>query len=194
MMESSLIKGLTERISQASSMHSSVGVVLPSNNYDDFTHAMFEYMYKQKSNTWVYVTITKPFHRIKQQYHDRIDSLNIHFIDCVSLSAGITSQDELCYYLDSPSQLENLILEIMSFIKEKSRNETSYVVIDSLSSLILYNDELLVTEFFTHLINNLNLVNAHSISFCIEEEMNDMMHKMLYLKNEKILKIKESFI
>ena len=193
-MESSLIEGLSERISQASSIYSSVGVVLPSNNYNDFSHAMFEYMNTQKSITWVYVTITNPYHGIKKQYPKIIDSLNIRFIDCVSLAAGIKSTDDLCYFLDSPSQLEKLTLEIMSFIKESTRDENSVVVIDSLSSLILYNDDLLVTEFFSHLINNLNLVNAHSISLCIEEEMNDMMHKILYLKNEKILKIKESFI
>ena len=68
------------------------------------------------------------------------------------------------------------------------------MVIDSLSSLSLYNDELLVTEFLSHLINSLQPLNTHSISMCIEEEMNDMMMKMMYLKNEKILKIKESFI
>ena len=193
-MENSLIEGLKERISNASNMHSSVGVILPSSNYEDFTHAIFEFIRKQNENPWVYVTITKPFHSIKQQYHDIIDMINIRFIDCVSLAAGINNSDPQCFFLDSPSQLEKLILEIMSYVKERMHDKTSYVILDSLSSLTLYNDELLVTEFFTHLINNLNLVNAHTISLCIEEEMNDMMHKMLYLKNEKILKVNESFI
>jgi hypothetical protein len=175
-------------------MHTSVGVILPSNNYEDFTHAVFGFIRNQNENPWVYVTITKPFHAIKQRHQEIIDTINIQFIDCVSLAAGIKSNDPRCFFLDSPSQLEKLILEIMSYVKEKTPDKTAYVILDSLSSLILYNDELLVTEFFTHLINNLNLVNAHTISLCIEEEMNDMMHKMLYLKNEKILKIKESFI
>jgi hypothetical protein len=155
---------------------------------------MFELIRNKNTNRWVYVTITKPYHSIKQQYAEIIDSSPIRFIDCVSIAAGIAPEDDRCYFLDSPSQLEKLILEIVSFVKQGGTGEVSYVVIDSLSSLSLYNDELLVTEFLSHLINSLQLLNTHSISVCIEEEMNDMMMKMLYLKNENILKIKESFI
>lgn len=193
-METTLIEGLTERITNASSMHSSIGVILPSNNYEDFNQAIFSFMKTKQSNPFIYVTVSKPFHTIKQQYPDIIESLNIRFIDCVSLSSGISHPDEKCYFLDSPSQLEKLILEIISFFNEAKGNHKPYVIIDALSSLNLFNDDLLVMEFFTHLINNLMIIDAHSISLCIEEEMNDMLYKMLYIKNEKILKIKESFI
>jgi len=193
-MENSLIQGLTDRVSNASTQHRSVGVILPSNNYGDFTHAVYSFMETKQSHPFVYVTVTKPFHTMKQEYHKIIDTLNIRFIDCVSLSSGISLPDDRCYFLDSPSQLEKLILEIMSFINETKGDDNPYVIIDALSSLSLFNDELLVMEFFTHLINNLMLIDAHSISFCIEEEMNDMIFKMMYIKNEKILKIKESFI
>ena len=193
-MENSLIQGLVERISQAASMHSSVGVVLPSNNYHNFNQAVFEFMRMKNMHPWVYVTTTKPYNIIKQQQQEIIESINVRFIDCVSLAAGITPDDDRCYYLDSPSQLEKLILEVMSFVKEKAGMEPPFIIIDSLSSLSLFNDELLVTEFLTHLVNNLRLYNAHLVSLCIDEEMNDTINKMLYIKNEKILKIQESFI
>ena len=193
-MENTLIEGLTERITNASSMHSSVGVILPSNNYQDFTSAVFSFMKSQQSHPFIYITVTKPYHTIKRDFSDMIEKLNVRFIDCVSLSSGISIPDEQCFFLDSPSQLEKLILETMSFLHNSNNQEKPYVIIDALSSLNLFNDDLLVMEFFTHLINNLMLLDAHSISLCIEEEMNDMMYKMLYIKNEKILKIKESFI
>ena len=193
-MKNSLIEGLTERIDNASTMHSSVGVILPSNNYHDFTSAVFSFMKSKQSHPFIYITVTKPFHTIKKENTEIIDSLNVHFIDCVSLSSGISFPDDLCYFLDSPSQLEKIILETISFLHETKEKDQSFVIIDALSSLSLFNDDLLVMEFFTHLINNLILIGAHSISLCIEEEMNDMMYKMLYIKNEKILKIKESFI
>lgn len=193
-MESSLVAGLKERIATAASIHPSVGIVLPSNNYADLTNAVFEFIHEKSSNPWVYVTVTKPFYVIKNQYGSQFKKSNIQFIDCVSRAAGIKLDDPQCFFLDSPSHLEKLILEVVSFVNDHKSAGEPFVVIDSLSSLILYNDELLVTEFFTHLINNLNLVDAHTISLCLEEEMNDMMHKILYLKNDKIIKVRESFI
>jgi len=86
-----------------------------------------------------------------------------------------------------------LILIIVNKIKNDAEQQP-IVILDALSTLSLYNDGLLVTEFFSHLLNNLNLYNTHTISLCLDEEMNDYMNKMLYLKNEKIIKLKESFI
>lgn len=192
-MSNSLIEGFKERIEKSSSF-SSIGIVLPSNNYNNLTNAVFEFMNEKKNNPWVYVTITKPFHILKNQYKDIINESNIFFIDCISRAAGIQTIDPSCFFLDSPSQLEKLILEIVSYVKNNKDHGEPYIVLDSLSSLILYNDDLLVTEFFTHLNNNLVLENAHSISLCLEEEMNDVMNKMLYLKNDKIIKVKDSFI
>jgi hypothetical protein len=192
-MSNSLIEGFKERIEKSSSF-SSIGIVLPSNNYNNLTNALFELIKDKKDHPWIYVTITKPFHILKNEYKDIINDSNIYFIDCVSRAAGIQAIDPCCFFLDSPSQLEKLILEIVSYVKQNKNQGEPYIVLDSLSSLILYNDDLLVTEFFTHLNNNLILENAHSISLCLEEEMNSAMNKMLYLKNEKIIKVKESFI
>ena len=193
-MENTLIAGLKDRIANAASLHSSVGIVLPSNNYNDLTNAFFDFIKEKSSNPWIYITITKPFYEIKNQYENLFNKSNIKFIDCVSHSAGIKSDDPQCYFLDSPSHLEKLILEIINFVKENEKLGETFIVIDTLSSLTLYNDELLINEFFTHLINNLRFFNSHTISLCIEEEMNDIMNRMLYLKNDKIIKVRESFI
>ena len=65
-MSNSLIEGFKERIEKSSSF-SSIGIVLPSNNYNNLTNAVFEFMNEKKNNPWVYVTITKPFHILKNQ-------------------------------------------------------------------------------------------------------------------------------
>jgi len=193
-MENTLVQGLKERIANASFTNPSVGIILPGSNYVDLTHAVYEHMRDTSSNNWIYVTITKPYHVVKKEMGTILDTSGIFFIDCISRAAGIQTMDPQCYFLDSPAQLERLILEIVHFVKNQSDKEKTYIVLDAVSSLILYNDEILVTEFFTHLISNMNLFNAHTISLCLEEEMTDQMNKMLYLKNDKIIKVKESFI
>ena len=195
-MENSLIEGLKDRITTAVGSYQSIGIVLPSSNYNDLTQALFDFIQLKSDQPIVYVTITKPYHLLSRQYQEIITNSSITFVDCVSRAAGIQvneQNDKQCYYLDSPSQLEQLILIVVNKIKNHAE-EQPIVILDALSTLSLYNDGLLVTEFFSHLLNNLNLYNTHTISLCLDEEMNDYMSKMLYLKNEKIIKLKESFI
>jgi len=193
-MENTLVQGLKERITNAAFMNKSLGIILPGNNYHDLTHAIFEYIKETSNNNWVYVTISKPFNVLRKEMSDIMDPSSIFFIDCVSRAAGIQTKNPQCYFLDSPSQLEQLILEIVNIVKNNTKDNESFIILDTISSLLLYNDELLVAEFFTHLINNMNIYNTHTISLCLEEEMTDQMNKMLYLKNDKIIKVKESFI
>jgi hypothetical protein len=193
-MENSLIEGLKDRIETAVGSYQSIGIVLPSNNYNEMTQALFDCIRSRPDRPWVYVTITKPFHLMKKQYHQIMIEGSVTFVDCVSRAAGIQTNDDYCYFLDSPSQLEQLILILVNKVKNIGEGQEPVVVLDALSTLGLYNDGLLVTEFFSHLLNNLYLYDTHTISLCLEEEMNEYLNKMLYLKNEKIIKLKESFI
>jgi archaellum biogenesis ATPase FlaH len=193
-MENTLIQGLKERIANAVFTNCSVGIILPGSNYLDLSHAVYEHIRETPDNTWIYVTITKPYHVIKNEMSAVLDISSMYFIDCVSRAAGIQTNDPQCYFLDSPSQLERLILEIVHITKKQEKKEKTFVVLDAVSSLMLYTDELLVTEFFSHLISNMNILGSHIISLCLEEETTDQLNKVLYLKNEKIIKVKESFI
>lgn len=193
-MENSLVEGLRDRIQTAAGTFQSVGIVLPSNNYNELTQALFDVIRSKPDQPMVYVTITKPYHLLHRQFHEAFANSSITFIDCVSRAAGIQTNADNCYFLDSPSQLEHLILMIVDTVKKAGEDQQPLVILDALSTLSLYNDGLLVTEFFSHLLNNLYLYNTHTISLCLEEEMNEYMNKMLYLKNEKIIKLKESFI
>jgi hypothetical protein len=192
-MSNTLIDGLRERMVNAVGMNHSVGVVLPSNNYNDLTQALFDLIKEKNDAAWVYVTIANPFDSLKDRFASEIDPTSVFFIDCVSRAAGIQSINDQCLFLDSPSELERLILEIVNAVKT-AKADTSFVVLDSLSSLVLYNDVFLVSEFFTHLMNNIRIADANTLSLCIEEEMDEVLNKVLYLKNDKIIKVRESFI
>ena len=65
---------------------------------------------------------------------------------------------------------EKLGLEIINSFKEINENKGKYLLIDSLSNMIIYNDPEIVTEFFYHLVNKTRARNIHTISLAIEEE------------------------
>ena len=151
-MANVLIDGLKERIFNALKINQSIGILLPSSNYTDLLQALFEYMYNRPEEAWVYVTVTKPYDTLAKQYEYITDAKNIRFIDCISRAAGISTPHPNCAYIESPSMLEKLGLEIMNMFKEVDESINKYLVLDSLSNLIIYNDADIVTEFFYHII------------------------------------------
>jgi hypothetical protein len=192
-MVNTLIDSLKERVSKAVAFNQSVGVVLPSSNYSDLIQAFFEYIRSRPEDAWVYVTITKPYENIVKQFGELAESKNIRFVDCISRAAGISKTDPNCVYVESPSMLEKLGLEIINIFKTVDEKTNKYLILDSLSTLIIYNDQEIVTEFFYHLANRTRSRNIHIISLAIEEEGMEKFNKLLYL-NDKILKVRDSFI
>jgi KaiC/GvpD/RAD55 family RecA-like ATPase len=189
-----LIDGLKERISNAIKVNQSIGILLPGNNYSDLLQALFEHIQSKPEEAWVYVSVTKPYDTLIKQYDFLSDAKNIKFIDCISRAAGILRSDANCIYLESPTILEKLGIEIMNAFKEVDENTQKYLVVDSLSNLIVYNDPDIVTEFFYHIINRTRAKEIHTISLAIEEEgLEKHLNRLVYL-NDKILKVRDSFI
>ena len=56
--------------------------------------------------------MTKPYEVINEEYNAMMNGKNIKFIDCLSHAAGISNEISNCKYIESPSQLENILLEI----------------------------------------------------------------------------------
>jgi len=193
-MPNVLIDGLKERISNAISINQSIGILLPGSNYSDLIQAMFERIKSKPDEAWVYVTITKPYDTLYKQYNFLSELKNVKFIDCISRAAGITKPEKNVEFIESPTMLEKLSLEIMNIFKEVDPKTKKYLVIDSLSNLIVYNDPEIVTEFFYHIINRTRAKEIHTISLAIEDEgLEKYLNRLIFL-NDKILKVRDSFI
>ena len=193
-MANVLIDGLKERISNAIKINQSIGILLPGSNYSDLLQALFEHIKSRPNEAWVYVTVTKPYDTLIKNYDFLTEGKNIKFIDCISRAAGIIHPDSKCIYIESPTMLEKLGLEIINIFKEVDDKTEKYLVIDSLSNLIIYNDPDIVTEFFYHIINRTRAKDIHTISLAIEEEgLEQHLNRLIYL-NDKILKVRDSFI
>jgi hypothetical protein len=193
-MTNVLIDGLKERISNAIKTNQSIGIILPGSNYSELIQSMFEHINNNPDEAWVYVTVNKPCENIFNEFEFLDECKNIRFIDCISRAAGISKTYNNCILLESPTMLEKLILEIMNLYKDVDEKTKKYLVIDSLTNLIIYNDPEIVTEFFYLIINRTRAKNIHIISIAIEEEeLDKYLNRLIYL-NDKILKVRDSFI
>jgi len=190
-MADAIIEGLRERISVAIKVNQSVGIQVPENRHNDLLQALFSFMNTTSNEIWTFVTASNTFKHISDNFKKDYENKNIKFIDVISRSAGISTYDKECNYIESPTMLEKIALEIINIFKGIEHDVDKYVVIDSLSSLVIYNDSEIVREFVSLLMNKSRSENIHVISIVIEEEVD--AHKLLQM-NDKIVVLRDSFI
>jgi len=190
-MADAVIEGIRDRVTAAIRVNSSVGIQVPENRHADLLEAVFASMFKNTHDTWAFVTVSKTYDFIKKEYKELEDFPNIRFIDCISRAAGIGSKHTNCIYVESPCMLERIVLELLnSFRGVKSDNE-KFIIIDSLSALMIYNDPEIIREFTALLMNRARSENIHVISILVEEEMDS--NKFIQM-NDKIIVLRDSFI
>jgi KaiC/GvpD/RAD55 family RecA-like ATPase len=190
-MVDAVIEGLKERISVAIKVNQSVGIQVPENRHQDLLQALFSFMNTDKNEIWTFVTASNTYKNIAENFRKIFENKNIKFIDCISRSSGITTIDKECSYVESPTMLEKIILQIMNIFKNIEQDVEKFLVIDSLSSLVIYNDSEIVREFVSVLMNKARSHNIHIVTILIEEEVDT--HKLLQM-NDKIVVLRDSFI
>jgi len=190
-MVDAVIEGISERVSAAIQVNQSVGIQVPENRHMVLLEALFNFMSRNPSDMWTFITVSKTFDYLTKMFKESTKYPNIKFIDCISRAAGISNNSNNCIYLESPVMLENLILEIINSLKSKKCDIDKYIIIDSLSALMIYNDSEIIREFISHVMNRSRVENIHVVSILVEEEMDS--NKLIQL-NDKIIVLRDSFI
>jgi hypothetical protein len=113
---------------------------------------LLRYLVNEKKSPVVYICIDKPYSSIKRVLDkEEIDSKIIIFIDTVTLMSGTQPKDDKCVYIRSPENLTDISIAISQAISSLSGNKT-FIIVDSLSTLLVYNNIHTVLKF-VHIIN-----------------------------------------
>jgi hypothetical protein len=190
-MVDAVIEGIRERVVAAIQVNQSVGIQVPENRHGDLLEALFESTCRNTHTTWTFVTVSKTYDYLSKTFKEGTRNTNVKFIDCISRAAGISDNSPNCIYIESPAMLEKIILEILNNFKGMKRDLDKYIVIDSLSALMIYNESEIIREFVSLLMNKSRAENIHVVSILVEEEMDS--HKLIQL-NDKIIVLRDSFI
>ncbi|PNX47909.1 MAG: hypothetical protein BV459_03440 [Thermoplasmata archaeon M11B2D] len=190
-MVDAVIEGIRDRVAAAIQVNQSVGIQVPENRHGDLLEAIFESICRNTHTIWTYVAVSKTFDYLSKTFKDAAKQNNIKFIDCISRAAGISDINSNCIYVESPVMLEKIILESLNNFKGMKHDLDKYIIIDSLSALMIYNDPDIIREFISLLMNRSRAENVHVVSILVEEEMDSS--KLIQL-NDKIIVLRDSFI
>ena len=190
-MVDAVIEGIKDRVSVAIKVNQSVGIQVPENRHDDLLEALFNFMLSNPNDVWTFVTASDTYDHISKTFKEISEHSNIKFIDCISRAAGISELQSNCTYVESPTMLEIVSLEIMNNFRGVDDEVEKYVVIDSLSALMVYNDSEVIREFVSLLTSRARSKNIHIVTILVEEEVDS---NRLIQMNDKIVVLRDSFI
>ena len=146
-MVDAVIEGIKDRVSVAIKVNQSVGIQVPENRHGDLLEALFNFMFSNPNDVWTFVTASDTYDHISKTFKEISEHPNIKFIDCISRAAGVSELQSNCTYVESPTMLEIVSLEIMNNFRGVDDEVEKYVVVDSLSALMVYNDPEIISEF-----------------------------------------------
>ncbi len=151
--------------------------------------SLLDLLISQKGQSGVYISISRPYEQIMKEMskHGIIEDKLI-FIDCISHMAGKVPEEKgNTVFVENPSSLEEIGMYADKLLMRLP--EPKFIFLDSLDSLLIYNDEKSVKEFAHFMINKMRLDNIGGVILSIEKKEVEGLIKTLVPMCDKGIKL-----
>lgn len=134
----------------------------------------------------VYLSFGNPYENlIELMIKNSISTDDILFIDCISPMAGRKVEaNSNVVFVENPSSLEEISMHVDNMLSNV-KNERKFLVIDSLSSLLIYNEEKPVEEMVHFIINKLRIQKITAIILSTIDDYNKPVVKTVLASCDK---------
>jgi hypothetical protein len=148
-----------------------VGVVMPSDNYEDANTHLLNFLINRKKSSGGYISVSKPFNHIVGLLKSKdIDADNLYFIDCITKGLGAELP---CInngvFIDSPSHLTELGIAIHKYFTSES-NKNKFLYIDSISTLCIHNKIENVLKFIHSVTGKMRVFGFNGVMLSLHED------------------------
>jgi KaiC/GvpD/RAD55 family RecA-like ATPase len=163
---------------------SAVSLQMSVDSYLDVLSGMLDQFANKKGMDTIYVTATISSEALKRVLAALdIDTSRVFFVDCIShimMGASSVQQDEHATLVESPTMLENIMLKVEYLIR-RSQAEQKLVIIDSINSLAIHNNNWILSEFLHILVSGLRARDVYTIILSVEEHSTPEINNMVNL-------------
>src|SRR3989344_5313265 len=120
----------------------------------------------EKKIKGIYISFDNSYDNIRESLEmESINSKNLLFIDATGASSE--GKKEECVHIDDPNALTNLSVQLSHYLSKEKRE---FVLIDSLTTLLQYNDEPTCSRFLSYITMKLREKGAEAIIIGYEKE------------------------
>lgn len=155
-------------------------MMIPSATYNDAT---VEVMKQLSGKNLCYVTLNKTYYALKEQFEKKgIDLKNVFFIDAISKTIkNIPDTLDDCYFINSPGALTDLSIAITAVLEQMNElvEKESYLIFDSLTTMMIYEKKMPVTKFMQSLITRIRATTTKTLFYTLDlEEQKDLIKQI----------------
>lgn len=138
----------------------------------------------------VYITINKPYMTLLNILKKNgIDTEKIFFIDLISkMTRTENTEAKNCLFINSPDSLTELSIAITESTKNIS-GKNKFIFLDSLSTMLIYNQTGTVTRFAHFLIGKMKTESVEMIIISLEKEMDPILVSQISTFVDKVIKV-----
>jgi hypothetical protein len=156
--------------------------VISEDNYQAKRRQILEGLFAT-SKFICYVLYTKPYTSVKQELKSwGFDK--IFYVDTLTMSVQQPPKVDDCIFVQAPTSLIDVSVAVSKAITDK---EKASVLIDSLSSLLVYQDSHTVTKFLHNLINKIRVSNSKMVLLVLKKDSESELVKDLAMFVDKVM-------
>jgi archaellum biogenesis ATPase FlaH len=146
---------------------------------------------EEKKFSGIYITVNKPYDAlIKYLKEIKIPTENIFFIDAISKSVSQEIKlTENCLYIPSPSHLTDLGIALTQALESMEKKEDKFLILDSISTLLIYNDFETVAKFVHFIISRLRVFGLVGLIISVEKILDERMINILMEMCDEVIEI-----
>lgn len=163
---------------------SAVSLQMSIDHYLEVLRGVLDMFASKKEADVIYVTSTISFDAIKRVLEAlEIDTSRVFFVDCIShmtMDASSGHMDDHTTLVESPTMLENVMLKVEYLIRLSDASE-KIVVLDSINSLAIHNNNWILSEFLHILVSGLRARNVYTVILSVEEHSTPEINNMVNL-------------
>ncbi len=159
-----------------------------SKDHSRVVSALLAKLVKEKGMGGVYISVSRPYDYIIEAVNESgADASQIMFVDCISQMAGkAPEKSDNVVFVENPGSLEEVSMYLDRMLS-KVNTEKKFLFLDSLSSLLIYNNDKSVKEFTHFIINKMRLEKIAGVILSTEKkEAEDMVRTLIPMCDNEI--------
>ncbi|MFP4169471.1 MAG: hypothetical protein ACLFUV_00370 [Methanomassiliicoccales archaeon] len=170
-----------------------VAIDLRMDDYFDVVRALVDGYCGQRDLQCIYINSSIPAATISHALQVlEIDTERIRFIDCLShMLMGDVTLGESVIYVEGPTMLESIVLKVEYFLR-KVDHAQSLVVLDSVDSLSIHNDDKILSEFLQILLGGLRNRDVYPVVLTMSEQSRPEIQEMVRLVCDQMISLEEN--
>ncbi|MBD3355119.1 hypothetical protein GF361_03990 [Candidatus Woesearchaeota archaeon] len=161
-------------------------LIMPSVNYND---TIVDTLKELSGKSVCYVTLNKTYSSLTELFKKKgIDTSNTVFIDTISKTIkDVPDQTKGCYFISSPGALTEISVAVSKLLN----HDFEYLVFDSLTNLLIYQDKDPVAQFLSNLANKIRDTDTKAVFYVLSVKAQDELIKETEMFVDKVVEIKE---